>query len=507
MKLPRKSGILLHPTSLPGPYGLGEIGPAARQFIHTLKQAGQTYWQVLPLGPTGYADSPYQALSTFAGNPMLISFDDLVEDGLLKPEELSDTPDFPERKVDYGAVIPFRRKILDQVCRSFSRRADEELNAEFKAFCKRERDWLEDYVLFEALKEFHDLRPWTEWPKEIIQREPVALNAFAKDHAKDLRAARIRQFLFARQWERLRQLAKAQGIQLIGDIPIFVAHDSADVWANQERFYLDPLGQPTVVAGVPPDYFSATGQLWGNPLYRWEVHQKNEFAWWLKRISHLFKLVDVVRIDHFRGFAAYWEVPAGDDTAMNGRWVEAPGTELFTTLQEELGELPIIAEDLGLITDDVDRLRDQFDLPGMRILQFSFADDLKPHLKPEGFPENCVVYTGTHDNDTTAGWFHRTPGDNNTESAEEIEAERQKVLETVHTDGSQIHWDLIALAHRLAPHTAMVPLQDVMGLGTEARMNVPGRMQGNWAWRFTWADVLPEDLLRLRDITEWAGRL
>jgi 4-alpha-glucanotransferase len=507
MKFPRKSGILLHPTSLPGPYGMGEIGPSARQFIQTLQQAGQRYWQVLPLGPTGYADSPYQALSTFAGNPMLISFDDLMEDGLLKREELGGVPDFSVQRVEYGPVLEFRQGVLNQVCKCFSRRASAGLKDEFKDFCQKEAGWLEDYALFVALKEENELRPWIEWAPEFVHREPEALKAFAKEKGSDIRRAKLRQFLFSRQWHRLRTVAEAHEVQLIGDIPIFVAHDSADVWANQERFHLDGTGHPTVVAGVPPDYFSATGQLWGNPLYRWDVHQQNGYEWWLNRMRHMLSQVDIVRIDHFRGFAAYWEIPADEDTAMNGKWVEAPGEDLFSVLQRELGETPVIAEDLGVITEDVDALRDHFDLPGMRILQFSFADDLKPHLKPEGFPVNCIVYTGTHDNDTTVGWFWREAGVSNTETAEDIEAERQKVLETVHTDGSQIHWDLIALAHRLAPHTAMVPLQDVMGLGSEARMNVPGRMDGNWAWRFDWTDLRPGDLQRLRDITEWAGRI
>lgn len=486
---------------------MGEIGPRARAFLHTLKAAGQSYWQVLPLGPTGYGDSPYQCLSTFAGNPMLISFDDLVEDGLLNAAELEDFPEFPTDRIDYGPVLQARQAVLSKVCKRFARRAKPELKQGFDAFCAENVDWLEDYAEFFALKEERDLRPWVEWELELATRDEAALKRIRKELAAPIRHAKIRQFLFDRQWRRLRKEAHDLGIQLIGDIPIFVSHDSADVWANQHLFSLDDRGFPTVVAGVPPDYFSATGQLWGNPLYRWDVHQESGFAWWLKRMRHMTEVVDIVRIDHFRGFAAYWEIPAGEETAMNGQWVESPGHEFFQALKDELGDIPVIAEDLGVITDDVDALRDAFDLPGMRILQFSFADDLKPHLKPEGFPENCVVYTGTHDNDTTAGWFWRQPGVSNTETEAQIQAERQAVLEMVHTDGSQIHWDLIALAARLKPHTAIYPLQDVMGLGTEARMNVPGRMDGNWAWRFREQDLRPDDLKRLRDITEWAGRL
>jgi 4-alpha-glucanotransferase len=507
MNFPRKAGILLHPTSLPGPYGMGEIGPEARAFLQTLSEAGQTYWQVLPLGPTGYGDSPYQCLSTFAGNPMLISFADLMEEGLLKPEQVSGFEVFPLDRVDYGPVLQKRQEVLDAVCRGFSRRAGAELKAEFKSFCEQESDWLDDYALFVALKEAHNLRPWVEWAPEYISRDEQALAAFVKEKKNRIRYVKLNQFLFDRQWKRLREDAKALGIQLIGDIPIFVAHDSADVWANQELYYLETDGQPTVVAGVPPDYFSATGQLWGNPLYKWDLHKKQGYAWWIQRMRSMVERVDIVRIDHFRGFAAYWEIPGGDETAENGKWVEGPGADLFHALNAGLGDIPVIAEDLGLITEDVDALRDQFDLPGMRILQFSFSTDLKPHLQPEGFPENCIVYTGTHDNDTTQGWFWRKPGENNTETAEQIESEQQRVLEMVNTDGSQIHWDLIALAHRLKPHTAMVPLQDVFGLGSEARMNVPGRMMGNWSWRLRAEELKIEDVQRLRDITAWAGRL
>ncbi|WFB37926.1 4-alpha-glucanotransferase [Kiritimatiellota bacterium B12222] len=507
MNFPRKSGILLHPTSLPGAYGMGEIGPAARQFIQALQSAGQHYWQVLPLGPTGYADSPYQALSTFAGNPMLISFDDLMKDGLLLAEELEDFPQFTTEKVDYGPVLSQRRQILDLVCDKFEKRASADLKVGFKDFCFSQAEWLNDYALFVSIKEQNELRPWVEWAPELVKRTPKALKAFAKKYDALVNRARVRQYLFALQWGRLREFAHEHKVQLIGDIPIFVAHDSADVWANQELFSLDDAGQPTVVAGVPPDYFSATGQLWGNPLYKWALHQKTGYAWWMKRMKHMVGLMDIVRIDHFRGFEAYWEVPGDEETAMNGRWVKGPDHDFFYAMKSELGDIPVIAEDLGVITPEVDQLRDDFELPGMRILQFSFCEGLEPHMEPEGFPENCVVYTGTHDNDTTCGWFRREPGVNNTETAEVIDAERYKVLSMVKTDGEQIHWDLISLAMRLPPHTAIIPLQDVMGLGTEARMNVPGRMDGNWAWRFEWEDLRAEDLERLRAITAWARRL
>lgn len=506
MNFPRSAGVLLHPTALPGVWGMGEIGPQARRFLHRLRDAAQTYWQVLPLGPTGYGDSPYQSLSTFAGNPMLISFDDLLEDGLLTEADLKLFPSFPPDRVDYGPVLEKRGEVLDLVCRAFDARADKDLKNQFAAYCSEQAEWLEDFSLFVALKESHKLRPWPEWETELVQREPHALEAARRQHAQAIQAVKIKQFLFARQWEVLRETARSAGVKLIGDIPIFVSHDSADVWANQDLFSLDAAGHPTVVAGVPPDYFSATGQLWGNPLYRWDVHAGEDYSWWMRRMRHMVALVDIVRIDHFRGFEAYWEIPGGDETAENGKWVKGPGADFFQVLQRTLGEIPVIAEDLGVITEEVDLLRDAFDLPGMRILQFSFGEDLPPHLQPETFPENCVVYTGTHDNDTTRGWFWRAPGVDNTDTEEGIQEERQRVLELVNTDGSQIHWDLIALAHRLPPHTAMIPLQDIMGLGSEARMNVPGKSQGNWSWRFREDALRDEDLKRLADITRHFGR-
>ena len=507
MVFERKAGILLHPTSLPGPYGIGEIGIAARKFVEKLEQAGQTYWQLLPLGPTGYGDSPYQALGTFAGNPILLCFHDLLADGLLKESQLSDFPAFPDSHVDYGPVLEARNSILLEVCRRFSRRASSELKIEFESFCERSKDWLDDYALFSAIKAKQNLQPWTTWPEDLALRDTGALLRFKQKNPNAIRYAKILQFLFERQWSRLHAYAREHGILLIGDLPIFVSHDSADVWSHPELFYLDERGMPEVVAGVPPDYFSKTGQLWGNPLYKWDVHQASGFSWWLERIQSVLRQVDLVRIDHFRGFESYWEVPGDEATAENGRWVKAPGKQLFDAIQNELGNLPIIAEDLGVITDEVDALRDEFGLPGMRILHFSFGADQKGNDSPQGFPENCIVYTGTHDNDTTVGWFWREAGVNTTEDAKDIEAERARVLAEVNTDGSQIHWDLIAFAHNLGVHTAIIPLQDVLGLGTEARMNVPGITGGNWAWRFSVDQLRDQDLSRLRDITEWAGRL
>lgn len=507
MVFPRKAGVLLHPTSLPGPYGLGELGAAAKTWVDQLASAGQTYWQVLPLGPTGYGDSPYQSPSTFAGNPQLIDLADLKTRGLLRDKDLGSVPDFPTDHVDFGQVLPWRKAVLTRVARAFSRRANEAQKTSFKAFCRREAEWLDEYALFAAIKETQALRPWTEWPGELAHREPEALKTFATGHRTELRVQKVLQFLFRLQWDALHEYANEQGVQIIGDVPIFVSHDSADVWARRDLYDLSEDGIPRSVAGVPPDYFSETGQRWGNPLYLWERHENEGYAWWISRMRHTLTMVDVVRIDHFRGFESFWEIPGSEETAVKGRWVQGPGDSLFQAFKDGLGELPVIAEDLGIITDEVTALRERWSLPGMRILQFSFAPDLDPEYQPNTFPENCVVYTGTHDNDTVRGWFWQQPGENNTLTEEEIEMERHRVRVFLETDGSQIHWDLIALGHRLPPHTSIVPLQDVLGLGSEARMNVPGNEQGNWSWRYCADAIDAKDLQRLRDITDWAGRL
>lgn len=509
MSFPRRSGVLLHPTSLPGPYGVGEMGPEAVRFADTLQRMGQALWQILPLGPTGYGDSPYQSLSTFAGNPVWIGFDWLIEDGLLTRKDLAAFPAFPDHHVDFGPVLQAREALLDKVGRSFARRASGELKDAFEAFCEQQRDWLDDFALFLALKRAHDLRPWVEWAPELVRREPSALNAARRRLASALKQAKVEQFLFDRQWHRMRAVARERGLSFIGDIPIFVAHDSADVWARPELFFLDEQGRPTTVAGVPPDYFSATGQLWGNPLYRWDRHEADDYAWWTSRMRRILDLVDIVRIDHFRGFAAYWEIPAGETTAINGRWVNGPGAAFFDALKRQLGHEPaIIAEDLGVITPDVEALRDRFGFPGMRILQFAFGDDDKAaDYRPESYPPNCVVYTGTHDNDTTVGWFHSKPGEGSTRDAESIAEERKHILAYLGTDGSNIHWDLIELALKSNANTAIAPLQDLMGLDSSARMNTPGVPGGNWRWRFTW-DRLDETIVnRMAHWTRATGRM
>ncbi len=508
MEFDRESGILLHPTSLPGPYGIGEIGPQARQFVDRLERMGQRLWQILPHGPTSYGDSPYQSLSTFAGNHLLISFDDLVAEGLLNADRLKKFPEFPDHEVDYGPVIEARMEVLRSVCRTFERKASDEMKHAYHEFCRREAFWLEDYALFYALKDAHDLRPWTEWPRELGLRDPMALDEARRKYNTAIRNVKIQQFLFDRQWQALRAYAHQHRVKLIGDIPIFVAHDSADVWANPDLYYLDGNGQPIVIAGVPPDYFSATGQRWGNPLYRWDIHEHTGYDWWIRRIKKIFEMVDIVRIDHFRGFEAYWEIPAHEPTAMNGRWVDGPKGAIFDAMIKAIGQLPIIAEDLGVITEGVEALRDHYHFPGMRILQFAFGNDAKAaDYRPESYPPNCVVYTGTHDNDTTVGWFWSNAGENSTRTQEEIEAERQTILAYVQTDGSQIHWDMISLAAKSNASTAIYPLQDLLGLGSEARMNVPGVEGGNWRWRFRWDQLNDEIQQRLYDVCEWSGRI
>jgi len=504
----RASGILLHPTSLPGPWGLGEIGPQAAAFVRELAALRQQYWQVLPLGPTGYGDSPYQSFSSFAGNPLLISFDALQAEGLLTRAELASFPVLPEDRVDFGAVIPARFAVLRAVSAAFAQRAPAALQREFDGFCARHADWLPDYALFMALKAAHGGGSWTDWPAAYACRDAEALVAAREQWHAEIHDVCVQQFLFDHQWQALRQLARQAGIQVIGDVPIFVAQDSADVWAHRDLFYLDEAGRPTVVAGVPPDYFSATGQLWGNPLYCWDVHAASGYAWWLARLRRTLELVDLVRLDHFRGFEAYWEVPAGEPTAIRGRWVKGPGAPFFTAVRAALGGLPLIAEDLGMITDEVHALRDEFALPGMRILQFSFGHlGREPQLLPEAFPENCAVYTGTHDNDTTCGWFRAVPGAADTRAAEAVRAEHDYVLKYLHMRKDRdIHWAFIELAFRNQARLAVVPLQDVLGLGSEARMNTPGQPGGNWQWRCRSGALTRAMKNRLTRLTVETGR-
>lgn len=471
---PRSSGILLHPTSLPGPYGIGDLGQNAYRFVDWLVEHGQSIWQVLPLGPTSYGDSPYQTLSAFAGNPNLISFDLLIEDDLLTEIDLGDVPPFPTDHVDYGWIIGWHDEKLKLAYQRFKGQGSAELNAEFSRWCSDNNGWLEDYALFVALKIKNGLRPWTEWPEEEALRDEKALKAAQKNLASAIDEQRFRQWLFARQWGDLKTYANERGVRLFGDIPIFVAHDSADVWANQGDYYLDEKGHPTVIAGVPPDYFSPTGQRWGNPLYRWDVMSGRGYTWWISRFRTTLKQVDYIRIDHFRGFDAYWEIPATEETAINGTWVPGPGAHFFEKIKEALGDLPIIAEDLGVITETVEALRDDFNLPGMKVLQFAWSDPTNPFL-PHQHPVNAIVYTGTHDNNTTIGWWENEVDDD----------ARAFIQDYLALAIDNINWTLIRQAMRSPAHTCVFPMQDILGLGPEGRMNTPGKESGNWTWRFT----------------------
>lgn len=467
----------------------------------------QRLWQVLPLGPTGYGDSPYQTLSTFAANPLVISLEAARDERLVDDARLDALPRFPDERVDFGGVIGPRTALLHELADGFDRRATADTRGRFEAFVEAHRGWLDDYALFIALKAHFGGAAWTVWPADAARRETSVLAAARRELAAPIDRQRVLQFLFHDQWQRLRGRAAELGIAIIGDLPIFVAHDSADVWCNPEFFELDAAGQPTVVAGVPPDYFSQTGQRWGNPLYRWDRHEEDGYAWWIARLAHAFTLVDILRIDHFRGFAAYWEIPADHPTAEHGHWVPGPGRRLFDAAARALGSRRIIAEDLGLITPDVHALRDALGLPGMRVLQFAFGDSPQEETyRPESYPARAVVYTGTHDNDTTVGWYRGDPGPGSTRTADEIAREQHRVRTALSCDGSTIHWDMISLALGSACEMAVYPLQDVLGLGSEARMNVPGHDQGNWSWRFRWNQLTPAIEQRLSDLTLAAAR-
>ncbi len=503
MRLPRASGVLLHPTSLPGRHGIGDLGAEAHAFVDFLAGAGQRWWQILPVGPTGYGNSPYQSHSSFAGNSRLIDLDNLVKLGWLAPEACLDDSLLPADHVDFDAVSVLKDGVLRLAFEQFKAKGDDR---RFEEFIAANRAWLDDYVLYEALKDVHGGLPWFEWEPELVERDPSACARWRERLIEGIRYHEFVQFAFEIQWQELRAVCREKGIMLIGDLPIFVAHDSADVWANPELFYLDKHGHPLVVAGVPPDYFSATGQLWGNPLYRWEAHTADDYSWWVARLGALLSRVDIVRIDHFRGFEAYWEIPAGSPTAASGRWVEAPGRSFFEALRRRLGSLPLIAEDLGVITPGVEALRDEFSLPGMRVLQFGFARDAGAEKElPHRFVPHCVVYTGTHDNDTTVGWF--TSADvATTQSADEIQAERAFACRYMNTRGDEIHWDMIRLAFSSVADTAIMPLQDILGLDSRARMNLPGNAEGNWKWRFRRGQIDPQARDRLAELTALYGR-
>lgn len=502
MNVPRSSGILLHPTSLPGPWGIGDLGPEAYHFVDFLNSARQSWWQLLPLGPTGYGNSPYMCFSAFAGNPLLISPEQLVEDGLLEPKALSRPPSFPSDHVHYSVVIKKKRQLLQQAYQKFQADASATHRQDFLVFREKHASWLEDYALFMALKETHKGQAWTKWEEDLILRKPTVLQRRSRQLRERMNFHRYAQYLFFQQWAALRHYAQSKGIRIIGDLPIYVAHDSSDVWSHPDLFYLDEKGQPTVVAGVPPDYFSATGQRWGNPIYRWDIRAQSGFQWWVDRFKANYALVDLIRVDHFRGFESYWEIPAGEPTAINGRWVKGPGHDLFTALTNTFGELPIIAEDLGVITPEVETLRDAFSFPGMKILQMAFGNDPKAHdYRPHHHTQNCVVYTATHDHNTTVGWFTTNSGKETTQTQQEIEEERTFVLRYLNADGREIHWDFIRLAMSSVAKLAIFPLQDLLGLDSNHRMNRPGTLKGNWEWRFQKAQLTEGICQRLRDLT------
>jgi 4-alpha-glucanotransferase len=523
MNFPRSGGILLHPTSLPGPYGIGDLGPQAYGFVDFLANSGCKLWQILPLGPTGYGDSPYQCFSAFAGNPYLISPELLLRDGLLTESDLANKPDFSASRVNpstslrvnFGLLIPWKLNLLQKAFDRYQANPDS-LRALFDSFRADNSSWLDDYALFMALKDSYGGGAWNGWPAEVKKRDTFALDEARKSLASHVLRFAFYQFLFFKQWNALRKYANDKGIKIIGDIPIFVAGDSSDVWANPELFFLDEHGNPTVVAGVPPDGFSATGQLWGNPLYRWDEHKRTGYAWWIERIKATLSMVDIMRLDHFRGFAGYYEIPATDKTAEHGKWVPGPGADLFHVIESALGagrvvapgfdtwrqkrhystterhlsrpSLPIIAEDLGLITPDVIAMREEFQLPGMKILQFGFSGPADPFL-PHNYVRNCVAYTGTHDNDTAMSWLATTS-----------QNEREFALRYLRSDGHDFAWDLIRAIWSSVAMFAVAPMQDVLSLGGEARMNYPSRLGGNWDWRMDRDDlneILTEKLREL----------
>jgi len=491
----RRAGILAHPTSLPGGYGVGDLGPAADEFLDWIAECGARIWQVLPLGPTGFGNSPYSGLSAFAGNPMLISPARLIDRGWLARRSAGRPPESTDR-VDFESVVPWKQELLHSTWKRFRRQASRQAKRELAAFVEHadQRPWLEDWALYITLKRRHGGRAWVDWDEELRRRDPSALRTARKELASDLAFERFLQFLFFTQWSEIRQSASGRDIAILGDLPFYPAHDSADVWAHAELFLLDEAGCPTRVAGVPPDYFSRDGQLWGNPLYDWERLAERRYDWWVQRIRANLRLIDWLRLDHFRAFAAFWEVGADEKTAVNGRWVPGPGQPFFDTLREELGGLPLVAEDLGEITPDVLELRDRLGLPGMRVLQFGMDDPSSFH-HPQHHVANCVVYTGTHDNDTTRGWFESLePG------------QQSRLLETLQTDGPGVTWKMLETAFASVGDSAVAPLQDVLELGGEARMNTPGIATGNWGWRVDGSALTLRRAARLRSLIESTGR-
>jgi len=492
----RAAGILLHPTSLPGRYGIGDLGPECDAFLDWAASAGQTVWQVLPLGPTGFGNSPYGTLSAFAGSPLLLSPDLLAADGLLPGGTLADAPAFPEHHVDFERVIAWKDAVLHEAWRRFRSGGPAELRAELQGFAEAhtQQYWLPDWALFMALKKRYGGAAFREWPEELRRRKPEALARAERELADDVAWHVFLQFLFFRQWDRVKEGAHARGIRILGDIPIYVSPDSADVWSHPEIFELDGAGDPVRVAGVPPDYFSETGQLWRNPLYRWDALEADGFRWWVERVRANLRTTELLRLDHFRGFAGYWAVPAGAETAISGEWAPGPGRKLFDALAAELGELDLVAEDLGEITPDVTELVESLGLPGMKILQFAWTGDDQDY-QPHNHVPNGVVYTGTHDNDTTRGWWDKAP-----------DGERQRVRAYLGGDGTDPIGILVRAAYASVARLAILPVQDVFGLGSEARMNTPGQGADNWGWRARKWDFNGERAAWLRSLAALTGR-
>lgn len=508
MKFPRSSGILLHFTSLPGQFGIGDLGPSAYDFADFLSAAGQKLWQVLPLNPTGYGDSPYQCFSAFAGNPMLLSLECLRDQGLLQTSELAQTPSFPSDMVDYGPVIEFKMAALRRAAQVFLADGSRSDHTAFDRFCENASPWLNDYALFMACKDAHQGVMWTLWDPAIRMRDALALSNWSKRLAPEINAYKYWQFEFFQQWKQLKAYCQQRGIRFMGDVPIYVAHDSADVWAHPELYYLDDQGRPTVVSGVPPDYFSATGQLWGNPIYRWDLLATSGYKWWIERFRASLSLFDMVRLDHFRGFESYWEVPASETTAINGRWVKAPGEDFLAALQNAFGGLPIVAENLGVITPLVEKLRQQFGLPGMSLLQFAFGTDPQgPSFRPHNYHRDLVAYTGGHDNDTTVGWWSSSGAGDSTRTPEDVRKEHDFARAYLNfSDDTEIHWAMIRAVMASVADIAIFPLQDVLGLGSTARMNLPGTVSGNWKWRCSPGALTGDLSKRLRSMVELYDR-
>ncbi|MDR3610004.1 MAG: 4-alpha-glucanotransferase [Ignavibacteriaceae bacterium] len=487
MRFERRAGILLHPTSLPGKFGIGDMGYEAYNFVNFLEAAGQKLWQVFPLGPTGYGDSPYQCFSAFAGNQYILSPEKLRDYGFLSDDDLNNVPRFDPSKIDYGSVINYKISLNKKAYDNFSKNK-KGLDDEYSVFKKENEDWLNDFSLFMAAKEYHDGVEWTKWDKELVAAKKKTKEAWENKLAAAIDYFNFTQFIFDKQWSELKDYANRKGIRIIGDIPIFVAFDSADVWSHREFFSVDKNGKLIFVAGVPPDYFSETGQLWGNPLFDWNKMENDDYLWWRKRIIKLLDLVDIIRIDHFRGFDAYWEIPGNASNAIKGRWVKGPGEKFFDTIEKHLGKVPIIAEDLGVITKSVISLREKFEYPGMKILQFAFGTGMATKFLPHNIPFNSVVYTGSHDNDTTREFFDKAKTQDN-----DIYNHARKYLNYF---GDDITFELIRAAYRTSADTVIIPMQDILNLGGEARMNFPGTLGSNWAWRFRW-DQVPHDLTNI----------